>query len=557
MGLTMASSGYEESMRIYGWIGFWRFILGIGLGAESRGRMMAAVFMMQAVAQLTAYALGIAILHGIGHRMGLPPGDERWTDQNSHEARRVIDVVWRVIIGIGAIPAFISLFLRRLIPETPHYLAEQGKVDDAVEAAGLVYAPGATLQPAEQANDPSEESILNIPVGNVKKAEKGLWAMTIRYFEDIWDHLAENGRWRPFLGIAAAWFLLDLAYYGLGLDNPKAISAIWLSEGIQEEDHGPDQRCNGDAWRSDISWPNITIFETLEQNCIRNIETISSGALPGSIVALLAIDYLPRTTWTAWMFVALAALFAINGGTFFVTFMTDKHALTITLYVLAQFIFNIGPNTMTFILAAELFPTKYRGTFYGIAAASGKLGAIVIQLVLNFSVFSEESALYVHKFAGVLLGFSVTMLLGALVTWTWIPEVQYPRGSNADVDFDENASENGLDMGEDSATFRQKLKLPNRSLADIAQRPGEGHILGMRKNIAHLFRKKQRTHGRRDGRSPSSMHADGGRNDSANQRYQPVYTLQDDYLEEADVGDGIEMRHVGDHSPPGFVAASM
>ncbi len=32
MGLTMASSGYEDSMRVYGWIGFWRFVLGIGLG---------------------------------------------------------------------------------------------------------------------------------------------------------------------------------------------------------------------------------------------------------------------------------------------------------------------------------------------------------------------------------------------------------------------------------------------------------------------------------------------------------------------------------------------
>jgi PHS family inorganic phosphate transporter-like MFS transporter len=46
-----------------------------------------------------------------------------------------------------------------------------------------------------------------------------------------------------------------------------------------------------------------------------------------------------------WIFVALAALFAVNGGTFFVTFETDKHALTITLYVLAQVLFNLGPNT--------------------------------------------------------------------------------------------------------------------------------------------------------------------------------------------------------------------
>ncbi|CAJ2511456.1 Uu.00g070810.m01.CDS01 [Anthostomella pinea] len=108
----------------------------------------------------------------------------------------------------------------------------------------------------------------------------------------------------------------------------------------------------------------------LRQDSIRNIVTNSSGALPGSVIILLAINYVPRATWMGWMFVALAGLFAINGGTFFVTFETDKHAFTILLYVLAQVIFNLGPNTMTFILPAELFGTKYRGTFYGLAAAS-------------------------------------------------------------------------------------------------------------------------------------------------------------------------------------------
>ncbi len=346
---------------------------------------------------------------------------------------------------------------------------------------------------------------------------------------------------------------MDIAYYGLGLDNPKAISAIWLSKELPQNDAVLDTGCGEEAWMSDPSQPNITIFEMMQQNCLRNIATISSGALPGSIVALLAIDHLPRTTWMGWMFVALAGLFAINGGTFFITFMSDMHALTITLYVLAQFVFNIGPNTMTFILAAELFTTKYRGTFFGIAAASGKVGAIAVQLIMNLSIYKDDSAApYAHNFAGMLLGFCLTMLLGAFITWTWIPEVQYGRGRNANIDLDEDASEDELDMQTYPTTFRQKLKLPNRPLAHIGKNPDDGHILGMRKNIARIFRKK--THERRDVPSPSFMHEDRQQSGSTNQHYQPVYGPQSDDLE-ADIGDGFEMGHPRVHvlSRPGNV----
>ncbi|KAG8937788.1 Inorganic phosphate transporter pho84, partial [Tulasnella sp. 408] len=41
---------------------------------------------------------------------------------------------------------------------------------------------------------------------------------------------------------------------------------------------------------------------------------------------------------------------------------------------------NFGPNTTTFIIPGEVFPTRYRSTSHGISAASGKLGAIVAQV---------------------------------------------------------------------------------------------------------------------------------------------------------------------------------
>ena len=39
----------------------------------------------------------------------------------------------------------------------------------------------------------------------------------------------------------------------------------------------------------------------------------------------------------------------------------------------------LGPNATTFIVPGECFPTRYRSTYYGISAASGKLGAVIAQ----------------------------------------------------------------------------------------------------------------------------------------------------------------------------------
>ncbi|KAI1780297.1 MFS general substrate transporter [Hypoxylon cercidicola] len=550
VGMTTASTGYDYSMNVYGWIGFWRTLLGIGLGAEyplsaiiatewsstkSRGKMLAAVFLMQSAGQLAAYALGLAILHGVSKTLGLAP-----EETDPVVARPIIDVVWRTTIGIGAVPALIALFLRRIIPETPHYLAEKGKIADAVEAVGLVYSLDATPQPTNENDLAAPQHSLEGHMIGAKTRRKGKsrWTSTVEYLRGAKDHLAEKGRWRALLGVMATWWILDLAYYGLGLDNPKTISTIWLSSPppasavsylpVEDAD-----ACNTAMWRADPARPNITIYEMLTQDSIRDIVTISSGALPGSIIILLAIDYLPRTTWMGWMFVALAGLFAINGGTFFVTFETDQHALTVTLYVLAQVIFNLGPNTITFMLPAELFATKYRGTFYGLAAASGKLGAITILLITNLGVYAGDSTAYSRRFAIMLLGFCPAMLLGAFVTWVWIPEVQYPRGHDTRPERNDNASDNGLEG--QSTTFRQKLQLPNRPLADIANNPGDGQILGMRQNLARLFRARHTHASESRRRHSTSTSQRAGSMDHATSQ-------QGFLLEESDIGDGPEMR---------------
>lgn len=61
-------------------------------------------------------------------------------------------------------------------------------------------------------------------------------------------------------------------------------------------------------------------------------------------------------------------------------------AVFFTLYCIVNFFFNFGPNTTTFVIPGEAFPTRCRSTAHGISAASGKLGAIIAQVAFVWIV---------------------------------------------------------------------------------------------------------------------------------------------------------------------------
>ena len=80
-----------------------------------------------------------------------------------------------------------------------------------------------------------------------------------------------------------------------------------------------------------------------------------------------------------------------------------------------QFASNSGPNTTTWIVPAELFPTRLRATGQGLATAFSRTGALLGALALP--VLSARLGL------PVTLGLvAVTSLLGAAVTLVTLPE---------------------------------------------------------------------------------------------------------------------------------------
>lgn len=82
-----------------------------------------------------------------------------------------------------------------------------------------------------------------------------------------------------------------------------------------------------------------------------------------------------------------------------------------TMYFLSSFFNQFGPNSVTFLVAAEVFPTPVRATAHGFSAACGKLGALTAAVLYNY-IEIQTRFLVVPWFG----------LAGALITFIWLPD---------------------------------------------------------------------------------------------------------------------------------------
>jgi MFS transporter, PHS family, inorganic phosphate transporter len=141
---------------------------------------------------------------------------------------------------------------------------------------------------------------------------------------------------------------------------------------------------------------------------------------------------LNRARLQLYGFLLLALIFTIL-GTIFITLHQSGGWAIITLYILAQTFFNFGPNSTTYIIAGEVFPTRYRASCHGISAAAGKLGSILVQVFGAYYHFgstrTDEAS--TRRYGTIVVVFAAVMLVGAAVTWVWVPDVQSPRRQGA------------------------------------------------------------------------------------------------------------------------------
>jgi MFS family permease len=189
---------------------------------------------------------------------------------------------------------------------------------------------------------------------------------------------------RPFSGLMVAalvpWFLMDLSVYGVGLYTPT----ILLDLGLHS--------------------PALVALGTL---------LLSVFTLAGFAGAASLIDVVGRRRLQYWGFLAMAATLvaiAVSGA-------RPPVILLLALFGGFQIAANMGPNTTTWIVPAELFPTRIRATAQGSATAFSRLGAVTGVLALPLLVVSVG-------LGPTLVLAAVSSLLGMALTVVLLPETK-------------------------------------------------------------------------------------------------------------------------------------
>ncbi|KAF9186180.1 Inorganic phosphate transporter pho84 [Haplosporangium sp. Z 767] len=365
---------------------FWRFILGIGIGGDypmsatvtsewasagRRGQLMSIIFSMQGIGNMMASVMTLIILACFKSSI--------IADVDN------LDYVWRVCIGIGCIPAVSTIYLRLTMPESPRYAMD---VQNDAEKAQRAVAR-ATAKEVKETNVSTADVVAQQAAVADAKANRNHNRDFIEYFSR-WENL------KVLIGTSSTWFLLDIAFYGISLNQSYVLNVMGFV---------------GDG----------TVYDYLWRTTLGNLTVSLLGFVPGYWFTVFLIEKMGRKRIQFMGFGMLTILFIILSAAF--DQLKKIVPLFVAIFTLAQFFFNFGPNTTTFVVPGEVFPTRVRATAHGISAASGKLGAILATFAFN-KLAEIGGAPGEHAFLPELLGiFAGIMGLGFLCTFL-IPETK-------------------------------------------------------------------------------------------------------------------------------------
>lgn len=101
------------------------------------------------------------------------------------------------------------------------------------------------------------------------------------------------------------------------------------------------------------------------------------GTFPGYWFTVFFIEKIGRFYIQLVGFFMMSLFMLIIGVKYDYLRLPEHKFYFAALYGLTFFFANFGPNSTTFVLPAELFPTRVRSTCHALSAASGKAGAMV------------------------------------------------------------------------------------------------------------------------------------------------------------------------------------
>jgi MFS transporter, PHS family, inorganic phosphate transporter len=338
------------------WLIVFRIILGLGIGGDypvsstimaeyagksTRGMMVTLVFSMQAAGLIFGPILAaILIASGLSS-----------------------DIVWRVLLAFGAVPALAVFQMRRHMAETPRYLLASGQHGEFSRAANDLLGK---ITGEREAQTPEERAA----------ASSSFWSGFVAL-------MRQRVLVIRLVGASLAWLLMDFAYYGNTVSSPMVLNAI-------------------------------TPHQSLLDHVLLQLAVFAIAALPGYLVAAAMMDRIGRKTIQILGFAMMALTFAAMA---LIPGIEQLVVPFLIVYGVSYFFTEFGPNATTFVYPAEIFPVEGRTTGHGIAAAAGKFGGFA-------GVFLFPVLMSWHGLLTAELAAAAVSMLGLLVTLTMLPETK-------------------------------------------------------------------------------------------------------------------------------------
>jgi MFS family permease len=186
------------------------------------------------------------------------------------------------------------------------------------------------------------------------------------------------------------WFLQDLSTYGIGIFTPTILASILG----HTNPHA--QNLAGVIHNDMIAAEGAAFLDSL--------------LLVGIICAVFLADKIGRMKLQVFGFCGCAAGLLLAAFSTRMLPGTGQTVLIFAGFMLFNFMTNLGPNAMTYLIAGEVFPTKIRGSGAGFAASFAKIGAVTTAFLFPILLSEIGTGIILYALVGA-------SLLGAIVTW--------------------------------------------------------------------------------------------------------------------------------------------
>jgi sugar porter (SP) family MFS transporter len=341
-----------------------RLIIGIAIGADSaiatayisefapkrrRGSLSIIQQWMITIGILAAYVFAIIVL-------SIAPGAATSVD-------------WRILLGIGFVPAIISLLMRARMPESPRWLLEHGKEEKAIKAFETLGIQATPEQVHREASEVRTETL--------RLEGKTRWTPSVK---------------RALIVVCVFFILQQITginvafYYG-----PHLLTPYFAHPGtpaVQAE-----------------------IFGVIAAGILAVVNVIST------YFAFRFIDTIGRRRLAIGAYIGMTVFLIV--GAYGASFMSGMPQLVVIMIGFSLFIacFAIGIGGTGWLLQGEVFPTAVRGRASGIGAAVDWLANY--GLVLAFPLMQAGFGL-----GWTMIVFAALCVVGVLFVYFFLPETK-------------------------------------------------------------------------------------------------------------------------------------